>query len=108
MAEALLKRYGGSVTKYPYKGGVRYRLSSKESWKKVGKDAKTAYGRYGLESFLALARQAEAICTRPIKTLQTTRRHLEATPLVSCRRRDRSVLPEEGEGQTHCRIDQIC
>ena len=109
MAEALKERYGGSIAHYPHKAGIRYRLSSKKSWKKVGKEAKAAWGRYGLESFLSLAKQAELVSGRPSKTRRTALKHIRTDPLWSCRRG--SVDPQaghkDGEGQAGFRVDQI-
>src|SRR5476649_591462 len=86
LAQALLDRYGGSITNYPHKGGVRYRLSSKKSWRKVFLDAKAAWGRYGVESFRTLALIADEISARPIMTLRTAGKRMRqgANPLWSC------------------------
>ena len=97
LAEELKKRYGGSVTKYPYKAGLRYRLSGKKSWMKVRKDAKLAYARYGLESFKVLVYLAEQAFPRPVKTLRTLRNHMRRDALISCRRRS-EVRPEPKMG----------
>jgi len=112
VAEALKERYGGSVTRYNGKAGVRFRLSGKKSWRKVSQDAKVAWRRYRVDSFLHLAKQADEISARPIKTLRTAKKRMmqEETPLWSCRRGavDRSDFKEEdGEGHSCFSVDQI-
>lgn len=100
------------MTSYGGKAGVRYRLSSKKSWRKVSQDAKAAWGRYQVDTFLLLAKQADEISARPIMNLRTAKKHMmqEDNSLWSCRRGavDHSVLKNEGEGQPGFSVDQIC
>jgi hypothetical protein len=65
-----------------------------------------------VDSFLHLAKQADEISARPIKTLRTAKKRMmqEETPLWSCRRGavDRSDFNEEdGEGHSCFSVDQI-